>query len=154
LSDACGELTAGDDFEESFMTYPITDIEGLGADEIKKLKSVKIRTTERLLEAAKSPKGRKLLADRTGIGENRLLDYANAADHLRIKGMGGRYVVLLRAVGVMTVRELKYRNPENLAHAMAEANAKRKLVRFLPSEKLIVRWVEQAKKLPLKITYR
>ena len=25
---------------------------------------------------------------------------------------------------------------------------------ILPSEKLIVRWVEQAKKLPLKITYR
>ena len=82
------------------MTYPITHIEGLGADEIKKLKSVRIRTTERLLEAAKSPKGRKLLADQTGIGENRLLDYANAADHLRIKGLGGRYVGLLRAVGL------------------------------------------------------
>jgi len=136
------------------MTYPISHIDGLGEDEVRTLKSVGIRTTERLLEAAKSPKGRKLLADRTGIGETRLLDFANAADHLRIKGMGGRYVVLLRAVGVMTVRELKYRNPENLAQAMAEANAKRKLVQFLPSEKLVVRWVEQAKKLPLKITYR
>jgi hypothetical protein len=136
------------------MTYPITHIEGLDADEIKVLKSVGIRTTERLLEEAKSPKGRRLLADRTKIGENRLLDFANAADHLRIKGMGGRYVVLLRAVGVMTVRELKYRNPGNLAQAMAETNAKRKLVQFLPSEKLVVRWVEHAKKLQLKITYR
>ena len=136
------------------MTYSITHIEGLDADEIKSLKSVGIRTTERLLEEAKSPKGRKLLADLTKIGENRLLDFANAADHLRIKGMGGRYVVLLRAVGVMTVRELKYRNPANLAQAMAEANAKRKLVQFLPSEKLVVRWVEHAKKLPLKISYK
>jgi hypothetical protein len=33
-------------------------------------------------------------------------------------------------------------------------NSKKKLVRFLPSEKLVVRWVEQAKKLPIKITYR
>jgi predicted RecB family nuclease len=136
------------------MTYPIAHIEGLDEDDIKSLKSVGIRTTERLLEAAKSPKGRKLLADRTSIGENRLLDFANAADHLRIKGMGGRYVVLLRAVGVMTVRELKYRNPANLAQAMAAANAKRKLVQFLPSEKLVVRWVEHAKKLQIKITYR
>jgi len=50
--------------------------------------------------------------------------------------------------------ELKYRNPGNLAKAMAEANKKKKLVRFLPSEKLVVRWVEHAKKLPLKISYK
>jgi hypothetical protein len=36
---------------------------------------------------------------------------------------------------------------------MADINKKRKLVRFLPSEKLVTRWVEHAKKLPLKITY-
>ena len=49
-------------------------------------------------------------------------------------------------------KELKYRNPANLAKAMAEANKKRKLVRFLPSEKVVERWIEHAKKLPLKIT--
>jgi hypothetical protein len=37
---------------------------------------------------------------------------------------------------------------------MSEANKKRKLVSFLPSEKLITRWVEQAKMLTSKITYR
>ena len=36
---------------------------------------------------------------------------------------------------------------------MAEANAKRKLVRLMPSEKAVVRWIEHAKKLPLKISY-
>jgi hypothetical protein len=136
------------------MTYPITHIEGLDADEIKALKAARIRTTEGLLESAKTPKGRKTLCDKTGIGEKRLLDFANACDHMRIKGMGKGYVGLLRAVGVATVRELKYRNPANLAKSMAEANKKRKLVRFLPPEKLVVRWVEHAKKLPLKITYR
>jgi hypothetical protein len=37
---------------------------------------------------------------------------------------------------------------------MADANKKRKLVRFLPPEKLVTRWVEHAKRLPQKITYR
>jgi hypothetical protein len=37
---------------------------------------------------------------------------------------------------------------------MSEANKKRKLVRFLPSEKLVMRWVEQARTLTAKITYR
>jgi len=136
------------------MTYPVTQIDGLGEDDIKALKAAGVRTTERLLEEAKTPRGRKLLCGRTGIAEKRLLGFANAADHMRIKGMGKGYVGLLRAVGVVTVRELKYRNPAKLAKSMAEANKKRKLVRFLPSEKLVVRWVEHAKKLPLKITYR
>jgi hypothetical protein len=55
--------------------------------------------------------------------------------------------------GVDTVRELKYRNPKRLAEAMAEANAKRKLVRFLPSERTVQQWIEYAKKLPIKISY-
>ena len=60
---------------------------------------------------------------------------------------------LLQAAGVDTVKELKYRNPSNLAKAMADANKKRKLVRLLPSEKVVKRWIENAKLLPLKITY-
>src|SRR5262249_46521167 len=51
--------------EENSMSYPIADIEDIDADEAKALKSVGIRTTEKLLEAAKSPKGRKQLAAKT-----------------------------------------------------------------------------------------
>jgi hypothetical protein len=36
---------------------------------------------------------------------------------------------------------------------MADANAKRKLARVLPSDGAVVRWIEQAKRLPLKISY-
>ena len=136
------------------MSYSITAIEEIDGDDAKALKSVGIRTTEKLLEAAKSPKGRKFLAAKTELDEKKLLRWANISDKLRIKGMGREYAALLCAVGVETVRELRYRNPARLAKAMAEANKKRKLVRFLPSEKLVTRWVEHARKLPQKITYR
>jgi len=135
------------------MGYPITDIDGLAEEEVEKLKSVGIRTTTRLLEVAKSPKGRGQLAARTGLPKGRILSWANAADRLRIKGMGKGYSNLLQAVGVNTVRELRYRNPSNLAAAMAELNKKRKLVSFLPPEKLVERWVKQANELTTKITY-
>ena len=136
------------------MSYSIAAIEEIDADDARALKSVGIRTTEKLLEAAKSPKGRKFLAAKTEVDEKRLLRWANISDKLRIKGMGREYAALLCAVGVETVKELRYRNPARLAKAMAEANKKRKLVRFLPSEKLVMRWVEHARKLPQKITYR
>ena len=135
------------------MSYPISTIEEIGVDEVTALKSVGIRTTDGLLEAAKSPKGRKLLAASAKLDEKKLLRWANIADKLRIKGMGKEYAGLLREVGVDTVKELKYRNPAKLAQTMAEANKKRKLVRFLPSEKLVTRWVEHARKLTQKITY-
>src|SRR5262249_49633327 len=48
--------------EENLMSYSISAIDDIDADEAKALKSVGIRTTEKLLEVAKNPKGRKFLA--------------------------------------------------------------------------------------------
>lgn len=135
------------------MSYPITDIEGIDGETAKTLKSMGIRSTERLLEAARTVKGRKTLAKKTCFCQKRLLSWANVADRMRIKGISKEYAELLHHAGVDTVKELKYRNPANLARAMAEANTKRKLVRLLPSEKVVGRWIEHAKKLPIKISY-
>jgi uncharacterized protein DUF4332 len=135
------------------MSYPITDIEGIDREVATVLKSAGIRSTDRLLEAARTVKGRKTLAAKTGFGEKQLLCWANVADRMRIKGISKEYAELLQAAGVDTVKELKYRNPINLAKAMADANKRRKVVRLLPSEKLVKRWIENAKLLPLKITY-
>jgi predicted flap endonuclease-1-like 5' DNA nuclease len=135
------------------MSHPIADIAGIEPDMVAILKSNGIRTTAKLLEAAKDPKGRKALAEKTGIGEKNLLCWANMADRMRIKGVGQEYASLLQAAGVDTVKELKYRNPAKLARAMADANARRKLVGVLPSDRAVVRWIEHAKRLPLKITY-
>lgn len=135
------------------MSYPITDIGGIDGDRAATLKSAGIRSTGRLLETARTVKGRKLLAEKTGIDCRQLLFWANVADRMRIKGVSREYAELLQAAGVDTVRELKHRNPIKLVKAMAEANEKRQLVRLLPSEKAVARWIEHAKKLPMMISY-
>ena len=78
-------------------SYPIADI-GTDADEAKRLRAFRIRTSERLLEAAKDPKGRQQLSEDTGIPPKRLLCLANCADRMRIKGMGKEYAAILPAV--------------------------------------------------------
>ena len=93
------------------MSYPITDIDGIDGDVVVALKSVGIRSTDRLLEAARTVKGRKVLAEKTGFEEKKLLYWANVADRMRIKGVRKEYAELLQAAGVDTVKELKYRNP-------------------------------------------
>ena len=94
-----------------------------------------------------------MLAEQTDIDEKELLRVANKIDRMRIRGVGKDYAELLEAAGVVTVRELRYRNPSRLAQAIAQANAERKLVRVLPSEQTIGRWIDDAKKLPVKISY-
>jgi hypothetical protein len=136
------------------MTYPITDIDGIDAETAVILKSVGIRSTGRLLEAAQTVRGRKMLSIKTGFDEKQLLAWANVADRMRVKGIRKEYAGLLQAAGVDTVKELKYRNPSNLAKAMADANKRRKMVTMLPSEKVVGHWIENAKKLQLKITYK
>jgi predicted flap endonuclease-1-like 5' DNA nuclease len=135
------------------MSYPISGIEGIAPALRTKLKSVGIRTTDKLLERAKGLKERQELARKIDIDPRILLSIANLADRMRIKGVGEDYAELLSAAGVDTVKELRYRNPAKLAKAMAEANAKRNLVRVLPSELMVGRWIEHAKKLPLMISY-
>jgi predicted RecB family nuclease len=135
------------------MTYPIAGITVIAPALRTKLRAVGIRTTERLIERAKCLKDRQALAQKIEIDAKIVLQIANLADRMRIKGVGQEYAELLRVAGVDTVHELRYRNPGKLATRMAEVNAELKLVRVLPSEPMIKRWIEDAKKLPLKISY-
>jgi predicted RecB family nuclease len=135
------------------MTYPLTQIEGMTAFAASKLKKLGIRTTEALLEAARTVKGRRDLSVKSGISEQQLLEWANICDYMRIPGMGKAKTGLLRAAGVTTVRELALRNPARLAESMRDINIRRKLVHVLPSEKSVEQIIQKARKLQPKITY-
>lgn len=135
------------------MGYPILDIEGIGKTFTKKLQANGINKTDQLLDRAKTPKGRAKLAEETGIDEKRILKWANMADLMRVRGVGEEYSELLEAAGVDTVKELRNRRPDNLTAAMAAANEKKKLVRLLPGEKSVTKWVAHAKELKPMMKY-
>ena len=135
------------------MAYPITDIRCIGADIALILKSEGIRTTVGLLRCGKTPKQRLKIAEKVGTDDKRVLDWVTAADRMRVKGVGWEYAELLCAAGVKTVKELKFRNPQKLVEQMTQANARRRLVRLLPSVKVVQRWIESAQKLPPAIRY-
>ena len=76
----------------------------------------------RSVAAAKTPKQRLKIAEKVGADDKRVLDWVTAADRMRVKGVGWEYSELLRAAGVKTVNELKFRNPQKLVDQMTEAN--------------------------------
>jgi len=131
----------------------ITSIEGIGPTYKEKLAGAGIKTTEKLLEAGGTKKGRKELAASTGVDEKKILRWVNMADLFRIKGVGEEYADLLEAAGVDTVKELRNRNAANLHAKMEEVNAEKKLVRQTPGAKAVENWVEFAKTLEPAITY-
>ena len=131
----------------------IDAIEGLGHRNATRMRKAGIRTTEALLRRASTRKGRRVLAQDTGFTEQQILAWVNRADLMRIKGVGEEYSDLLEAAGVDTVKELRNRNAVNLLNRMIEQNRKRKLVRRLPTEAMVDRWVSHAKDLPPIISY-
>ncbi len=131
----------------------ITDIEGIGKQKAKQLAKANVKTVEGLLKAGADKKGRKAIAEASGVDVKQILTWVNNADLFRIKGVGSEYAELMVAAGVDTIKELSRRKPANLHKKMDEVNTKKKLVRQLPSEKMVEGWVNQAKDLPKVVSH-
>jgi predicted flap endonuclease-1-like 5' DNA nuclease len=131
----------------------IIDIEGIGPKYGTLLEEQGLKTVEAYLEATATKTGRKDLAEKTGISDKLILEWANLADLMRIKGVGEEYSDLLEEAGVDTVKELKNRVPENLHKKLEEINEQKNLVRRTPSLSEVTKWIEQAKELPAVLEY-
>ena len=131
----------------------VKEIEGIGPAYAEKLSAAGLTTTEALLEAGATPKGRADLAAKTGISDKLILRWVNMSDLFRLKGVGEQFSDLLEAAGVDTVAELAQRKAENLQAKMVEANAEKNLVRRVPTLAEVTSWVDQAKGLPRMVNY-
>jgi predicted flap endonuclease-1-like 5' DNA nuclease len=128
-------------------------IEGIGPVYAEKLRAAGVGSTNTLLRAAATSRGRKELEEQTGIGHEYILDWVNRADLMRIKGIGEEYSDLLEKAGVDTVPELAQRNPDSLYGKMLEVNEEKRLVRRPPTHGMVARWIEQAKTLERVVSY-
>ncbi len=135
------------------MAYKIIDIEGVGEAYGEKLVAAGINTPEQLLEKCANPKGRKALAEQTGIAEKLILKWTNHADLFRIHGVGPQFAELLEAAGVDTVKELQHRVAANLAAKMEAVNAEKKLTRRVPTAGELQKMIDEAKTLPCTMSY-
>lgn len=135
------------------MAKSIEAIEGIGPVYGDKLRSIGCSSPAKLLKDGGDRRGRKMIAEKAGISESIVLRCVNMADLFRIKGVATQYAELLEAAGVDTVKELRNRNAANLAEAMHETNARKKLVRQVPSEKMVAKWIEHAKTLVPMVSY-
>jgi predicted flap endonuclease-1-like 5' DNA nuclease len=128
-------------------------IEGVGPAYAEALRKAGIGSTDSLLEKGATPAGRKEIAKACGIRDALTLEWVNQVDLFRIKGVGPQYADLLEEAGVDTVVELSRRDPQKLFEKLAAVNAQKNCVNKLPAQSQVKNWVEQAKKMPRKISY-
>jgi predicted flap endonuclease-1-like 5' DNA nuclease len=135
--------------------YKLIEIEGIGPAMSKKMDKASIKTVRGLLKRGATRKGRKELAETTGIKGSVILKWVNMSDLFRVRGIGKQYAELLEKAGVDTVKELKMRKPDHLLAQLEKINnaGKKRLVRTLPGLKRIKSWINQAQKLPPMVTY-
>ena len=135
------------------MDYKIIDIEGIGDVYAEKLIAAGINKVSELLEKCAAPKGRKALAEQTGISEKLILRWTNHADLFRINGVGPQFAELLEAAGVDTVKEFRHRVAENLQPKLEETNAAKNICNRVPAVSEIQKMIDQAKELEPRMTY-
>jgi predicted flap endonuclease-1-like 5' DNA nuclease len=126
---------------------------GLPTRDATKLRKNGVRTTDSLLRVAATKTGRRSLAGKTKLSERDVLGWVNRADLMRVKGIGPEYADLLEVAGVDTVKELRTRNPENLLETMTELNARKRLVRRLPTSGMVDDWIAAARDLDPMVKY-
>jgi predicted flap endonuclease-1-like 5' DNA nuclease len=130
----------------------ILKVEGIGEKYAAALEAAGVTTVEALFEKASTPAGRKALAETTGVTSQRVLEWVNRADLMRIKGVGSEFSDLLEAAGVDTVAELARRRAENLQARLEEVNAGKHLVGRTPSQAEVEKWIVEAKTLSVAIS--
>lgn len=135
------------------MKYKIIDIEGVGDSYAEKMIAAGIETVDSLLKKGATSKGRKEIAEETGISEKLILKWVNHADLFRISGVGPQFAELLEASGVDTIKEFRHRNAENLAVTMTDVNNARHLTRRVPSVTKLQHMIDEAATLQPMVTY-
>lgn len=135
------------------MKIAVGELKGITDALLSSLKDQGIEDSEALLEAARTPAGRKQMATAASVEVALILELANRADLVRLKGVGRVYSDLLEEAGVDTVKELARRSPENLHARLIEIAEAKSLTHRPPTLEQVRDFVDQASKMPVGLEY-
>jgi hypothetical protein len=131
------------------MALKLTNLELVAPDDVQKLELAGVLTADDLIRVAAGHDMRHALARRSGISETILLRLARMADLMRIMGINEAHTQLLDALGAGCVAQLRQQDAAVLIKAMRRKNVEVRLVRSVPPESNLARWIVDANALPI-----
>lgn len=130
------------------MAVKLANFETLAPGDVGRLEALGIANTDELLVQSSTREKRHELAARANLDEAIILKLARIADLTRIAGLIEPHALLLAALGIANARALMEQDPVLLVKALRRKNVELQLVRSVPPESIIARWVADAKALP------
>jgi Domain of unknown function (DUF4332) len=115
-------------------------LRGISAEDCRKLRQRGIRHTNQLLHTTTLEIDRQRLSGRTGISEDRLLEFARQCALLEISGME-RYLPIIRRLGITSLKLLKRVDPARLHVQVVDAVG----MAGAPARTMVQYWVSQAR---------
>jgi predicted flap endonuclease-1-like 5' DNA nuclease len=123
----------------------LTSLKGITDKQIERLKEAGVRGTAKLLTWGSTPDGRREIAKGAKIPIQRIANWVQRADLMRVKGVSDDYARLLARAGVEDIADLSTRNPAELAGEIEVAATVERDVKRLPSKAMLGEWIEQAR---------
>jgi len=129
-------------------SYPIEEVEGIGASYAKKLRQLDVSTTQQLLDRCMDQESRMDVAQHVGIEDFVVQKWASMSDLMRVGGIEGQFAELMAYAGIESTQVLATQIPHKLEQLLQETNSTQKRVKKLPDIHVIDLMIRQAKALP------
>jgi hypothetical protein len=100
----------------------VSDLNLIGPEYQEKLEEMDLYTVDALFQRIKEPQGRKEMAERLGVSDEQISDWAEWCRLILLKGLGVKNFLLLREVGVNDVQTLARQDPSSLYEKLLRAN--------------------------------
>ena len=117
------------------------------------LKARSITTCDQLLAVAGRCDDRAALARAARIAPDQLTELVRRADLARVKGVGTVFGRMLEDLGIGEVAKLAHQKPGRLHARLHRYNAASQLARRSPTADEVADWIDQARQLPILVTY-
>ena len=130
------------------MPAQLANLESFDARDIEKLTGAGFASTADLVERAPFRADREALAAKTGADGNALERLFAMADLMRVSGIAEPHALLLTALDTPTATALATREAPVLIKQMRRKNVEILVVRGMPPESTVARWIDDARKLP------
>jgi Domain of unknown function (DUF4332) len=134
------------------MAVKMSEFNGIDPAYLEKLRDAKIEDTDQLMKIWSDKTARPGLIEKTGIPEERFLQFAGMARLSRVRGMELKYLNVLTAADIDGPKRLFSYDAESLAKHLAGVVAEKKLTDPVPAAKDLAIWFSDPKASPEAVT--
>lgn len=125
----------------------------IGENNADRLGRLGIDTPVALILSGASSKGRKEIADKTGLKGATILMWVRQAELFRLMGFGEQDANLLQLAGVIDASDLAHQQPALFYQTLLQVKQKTNTFYQIPTLSQLTKWINQSKRMLRLITY-